>query len=854
MKFNKLLLLFISVVIVFSFENATLAQTEDMTADINSDVSFLKTIGVLWDTQSGTIDYNAAVTRREFATLLVKLKAAGIFPESGNLTSDVLDSDPAYHEIQTVLSCGLMTCYDNGIFSPDKNIKPDEVIYSFVRLLGYGVIAERKGGYPIGYSIVASDRGLLVDTDIPAGNTANSYQLIKMLMRALKCDILEQSSYAQEITYETKEGHTILSEYLKIYKVKGQITENEYSSLTGDSSIDGKNVKINDTVYQTGTTGADFLLGYTVTAYYIKDEGEYKLIWLSPDRTNELFIYADNLISFSNRCYTYYADKDADKIKKAKISEKSKILYNGTAIGLYTVEMMMPETGDVTLIDSTDDGIYDIIIIANYENYVVDTIDFDKRVLYDRTNLSKKLVWDGNTIVKIYSPDFTEVSEKDITYSSVLSVAKSKDNKLIYIIVNTKMISGMIENIQQSDGFKITVNCSVYEIAADYEKYTDQIELGATGEFYLDIDGKIMYFEKKNIAEQNVGYLIKTADGGSLANVTLKVFDGAIKELQCANKVIIDGRAYSNSADIIQAMSSQQLILYKLNNDGKVREVDFAYSSSPKYGERSESLYLMAEITQTSVMYKPPIQSFSGKFLIDSATKIFVLPKDKDKDEKYAFQSMSYLKNRSYSGLKAYSIGTEAEKASYLVYDTSGDMEYLAEDAPFYLVSKITDSFSEDEAVKKLYYYDQTGQETSILVDSLCDVSALDKGDLIQMITDSDNSLYSYNKAFDRGDKKILIGENVSYNAYIRSLYVNVYKKMNSSVLITSNDPSSGVNLKEMEILPLGSTILIFDESEGKIIKGTANDIIDYLHESNNYTKLFVRYTSGVPQWMIIYR
>ena len=47
------------------------------------------------------------------------------------------------------------------------------------------------------------------------------------------------------------------------------------------------------------------------------------------------------------------------------------VIYNGVAVSQYNNADFMPETGDVTLINTDRDSYYDIALIMDYKNYFI---------------------------------------------------------------------------------------------------------------------------------------------------------------------------------------------------------------------------------------------------------------------------------------------------------------------------------------------------------------------------------------------------------------------------------------------------------------------------------------------------
>ena len=73
---------------------------------------------------------------------------------------DVATDAAEYDAICMAYEMGLISGDGNGYFSPAAYISYEEAIKMAVSLLGYGDMAERNGGYPIGYGYIANQQGI----------------------------------------------------------------------------------------------------------------------------------------------------------------------------------------------------------------------------------------------------------------------------------------------------------------------------------------------------------------------------------------------------------------------------------------------------------------------------------------------------------------------------------------------------------------------------------------------------------------------------------------------------------------------------------------------------------------------
>ena len=370
---KRITVFLLSLAMLFSQSVYVLAQ-ESKNEDLYAK---LQALGCLWDAERYEPSEN--VTRGEFASLLNKLTDGNVLSDKNRTSDMVKDEDEFYGEVQKAVSRGLMRVYDDGSFAPGKNISLDDVCYGFVNILGYGKFAEKSGAFPKGYEIAAEEIGILKGIKGNYANYVNEDNMLKIIDNALQCDMMVLRYSGSNPEYVVEKDTNLLKKRLSVYKEKGRITANEYSGILGGGVGEG-NFEIGGKIMSVGKTDAAMLLGYNAEVYYRDNDGEYEALWIDLKDNSELFIYAEDVKDYSNRTIKY---DNGREIKKANISQKAKVIYNGVAVSEYGREDIMIKTGDITLLKENGAAEYDIVIIASYDNYVAENVDFDKCVIYD---------------------------------------------------------------------------------------------------------------------------------------------------------------------------------------------------------------------------------------------------------------------------------------------------------------------------------------------------------------------------------------------------------------------------------------------------------------------------------------
>ena len=134
------------------------SYTEEQIQEYNKNLAFLKAVGV-WT--SPYTDHINKVTRAEFASALAGLcnldKTSAVPLTYSDVTADTQFAEDIY----AVGIAGLMVGSDN-MFRPNEYITFNQAAKAVVTALGYGGIANSKGGYPNGFCSVAMNLDLVV--------------------------------------------------------------------------------------------------------------------------------------------------------------------------------------------------------------------------------------------------------------------------------------------------------------------------------------------------------------------------------------------------------------------------------------------------------------------------------------------------------------------------------------------------------------------------------------------------------------------------------------------------------------------------------------------------------------------
>lgn len=598
------------------------AAADDVTQTIDAarystDLEFLTSLGIAKDID--TTDLTRTLTRAEFTSMAVAM--LNISPASSESTafSDVTSATAYAPAIYTALGYGLLKGTSEGTFSPDKPITYAAALKILVAALGYEEYAYVSGGYPTGYIMQADTIGILdgidahsVDSPLTLGTA------VSLVSNSLTCDIRKIVRVLDDyVETAVSAGDNCLTKYFRLTHISGIVTTAGYHSMMYGYNEENSYVEIAGLRLKSSLAGVQQYLGYSADAWYKADTKELVAILKSEVNTS-VTIAAKDVAAYLDFKLTYYTD-DTYSTKSYNLNRGYSFVLNGRLFDAADSDFSF-EHGTLTLIDNNGDKRYDVVI-ANKKTYmVVKGINSSTKTVYDRNRSDIQLVLDNEdgyhyTMLM----DGEAVDHSAIEAGMVLEVSQSGDGYIADVVIATGSKRGSITAIGQDT---ICIDDAEYETNEYFDTYCTP-ELGQSGTFLLDPDGRITFIADRYINSVQYGYFLDMAvhaNALSADNVKIKVFtdSGDVEIFTLAEKVNFDGVLVSNPADLKDDLTKQQTIdgkqvdmpiyqLIRFGTDGKGlvnlidRSADVANNSdmSVKYAEtisdNSLTRYVMAE-------------------------------------------------------------------------------------------------------------------------------------------------------------------------------------------------------------------------------------------------------------------
>lgn len=154
----------------------------------------------------GNLRLEENITRAEAAKMICSLLL--IIPEKDLKCSfpDVASGHWAEGWIETAKLLGIVSGDENGNFRPFDPVTNEEYIKMLIVALGYNPMAEARGGFPAGYTVIANNNGITKDMQFEVGNSAKRGDVAIMTHRALDVPVMVQTRFGSNVEYSVLDG------------------------------------------------------------------------------------------------------------------------------------------------------------------------------------------------------------------------------------------------------------------------------------------------------------------------------------------------------------------------------------------------------------------------------------------------------------------------------------------------------------------------------------------------------------------------------------------------------------------------------------------------------------------------
>lgn len=713
-RFNSMLIAAVLMLNIIFTGTAVLG--EDSAALENGTLSgqqkTLIALGIMSENSEGVIENEKQITRAEFADAIAGfLNVNPTVVASSSYFYDVPVDAWYTNSINTLTEYMIISQNDDKMFHPDNIITVNEAVKMVVCLLGYRVYADDRGGYPSGYLSMASELGLL--DGMPQGEQVTNAHMTVLFYNALDVQMTDMEISGTGVTV-TDNGKTLLEQYKNIYESDGVVESIYGMTAFGEAVMDRSSAVIGGVKYTSGDyIGLKEHFGRRVHFYYRQNEpgsvGE--LVYVEPYYTNDvLIVSSDDLAGYDSEAnsVSYYS---GSRTERAVLGSDAVVIRNGAAADKDVSNALKIENGELRLIDSDNDGLYEICCAEEHRTVIAKFINSDSRTItYEQVSGNEAVknghieFPEGTTALTVYSAVGTVVDFNAITADTVLDIAVSSDGSCAAVYINSDMLEGTIDSIEYDDE-RITIN------GISYKYYPCMNELypispGASGIFKLNRYGKVAYFEMRTGegTALPVAYLINAysySEGEEQCMIKYLDASGEICKKVLGEKTNIDGertdigRAYSVLSEAVGTV-----IALGLNDDGEVVSIDTIARGS---GEDDNSIARTLEDNQSNTngnRWTSSTKTFGKKTVISDNPIVFVVPPTGSEYEMFQNDDDSYRIGALTEMLTNLDYHTECYRLGKSVYSNIVVWHQYKYESPdrnrFIMVDKISESIDNE--------------------------------------------------------------------------------------------------------------------------------------------------------------
>lgn len=867
MRMNKtgislLLIMALLSTLVFAQETNTSEDNEEFIRK----VGMLSAFGVFRDVSIG--NPTDTISRVEFFKVISNVLGINVSYQTNKVNFTDMPTDQSdINAINAMVDMGYVRGFADGTILPYQSIKYEEAIQILVSVLGYDPVI--KGSYPMNYMLKSEQLGILKNAAGYISYPVTTGTLTQMLFNTLEISMMVKT-YLHEEGYEVSKGTTILSTYLKLEKRAGRVTGNEFTHLNEEIHYRPNRISIDDVEYDTKYNYNE-LLGYLVTYYIAKDAAENTLVYAeTKGQSNEvvnLSYDSTKTITYLNRVYRY-EDENSNKAKEYAVELGANIIINGRMVSSYSNSDMLPEYGDIKLIDSNNNGGFETVIITGYTDFVVNNIDHNLGIIYDKYDKEKKLnlsLNNSSCYTDIKDKKGKSVSIKKIAVNDILSVSQSRDGIITNIIWNNETAEGEVTEYYNNSGdsMSIVMDDKTYCLSNHIRK-NDAFKVGNFIKVYFNKIGEVIIIEKANRTKLlKYAYLIdaKIIDKGVLKPIEVKLYDETDKMLilKFAKRVTINGESFSTSTGIIEKLEVDgtvvsRPIIYKQNDVGEIVQMELPAG----LGEKTNKFRMTYSSGNTKRLYRGPQMNFSGVATISSKTMVFKIPSNPKTAEEKEFLASgnSYFRHDYRYVVEAYATSEHSIIADILV--TKQDDESY--DSEIGVLMKLSNVYVESEdkvalrmtigtsgSVKEIYSFDGKVRPESVSPGDVIYFRKNDRNELINysilVNSDSNTQTLTFNNP-----------SNGDYEGYDRYIYASVYDRQDNVIAVTTGDVTANSIQTESHNASGYKLYAVGYKGNEVVVETVGQDrIYDYRHYGELYSNIFAYTRYGDPRIMVIY-
>ncbi|OQB14482.1 MAG: hypothetical protein BWY15_00991 [Firmicutes bacterium ADurb.Bin193] len=496
---------------------------------------------------------------------------------------------------------------------------------------------------------------------------------------------------------------------------------------------------------------------------------------------NELVISRENIYEMSVDfddilTIRYFETEEAQFTTSIRIRNDADVYINGYRNYDASVKALIAATyGTIRFVleDSSDDEVdYDKVFITTYKHMVVDSVNLATGRASAKEGNVSTIVFDENNpdfITTLFDREGNPLEWSSVKENDVIAVQQTIGDRIVSVctLVND-VVTGKITEVRVDEGTPVNPATTIYTIGGKEYKVNpfyinSKIKLGAEGTFYLDIMGRIIYFDAPKVIPK-YGYIIAACETGTLdkfTQVKMLTFNGEVKIFDTASIVYVsytDGDTYREYESIISGdllelgrgysllenatTTKKQLVVFGLNSSGKINNLVFPNTLETG---KADSDYFAMYRTDTVATYDLDKKKFiinGTSVYFDDSTIIMQAPATYDEDD-YRLIPISALVEDAVAWYNVSAYDVNADKiASLILVESVVDLTSGAAGIAM-VISKSTVKNAEGDIVQKLTAI-QNNMTVELLGDSNSTFNSINTGDIIVPYFNSRNEVRGF--------------------------------------------------------------------------------------------------------------
>ena len=862
------MLLFVSAITNIAFASLKGSEYEN-------EAALLVSLGILPENAVTQFNEDSEVTRQTFLQYAMKAIGETDATVSG-YEADFTDYK-AVGYVAKAYKMGYINGCPDGSFRPSQPVTRQEAIKIILDIAGYKPIVEFTGHYPDAYLTVAGNVDL---TDGVEGKNTERLLMkdaIMLFYNMMKMPVTAINNGTAGI--QINENESVMMQKFDVYRGEGIITANSKTSLISPNGGIKGCVEINGEIYETKNSNAQDYLGYYVEYFYRSDDEGQTIVYADPSKKSEdIRMYAEQILEFSDREYVFLDRVGGSKESKEKVDLTADVIYNGKAMPeINNDDIYVPENGYVTLIDNDKDGVYDVVSIVDKNIVVLNYYDSGKYIFYDRYAIDKVIIDPDNKrhYINIQNVQGRKLTLNELGQWDVLEIAQSEDGIITDILVCRETVSGKITSMgEDEEGYTyITLNDSKYRLGRKISEYLEKMNtplvIGKDYEFVLDSDSNVAGVKINSEASDGgfYGYFIKAMkiddNNGEALNIKLLTKTGEIKTCRATNKLKVDGIVYKNIYDAYLALpQSSDLIYYYENQDGYIYEVDTLNKTE---NETDNSLVLKATASEKYSAYTKNIE---GKVSFNENSLVFSVPadaKNASEDDFSVIPAVNYFTHYETYTVTGYSKDKLSVYSDAIVMRASAASSNASFSKTIYLIQDIVLGLnSDEELVYKITAVNASGEREYETKDKevLDNAKAIEvgtkvgtkKGDIVRLAMDSAGNVTDIEVLYRASEDKFYPLNNPMNKGFFHSMRAglwDVYYKTDNQLRIVPRGEE--YNSDNLENLAVGKIFVYEPEERIPYRAGAIDEIRDFV-STGEASQIFVRTNDTRLDFIVIYK